>query len=257
MGGLAVQAALLGVFVGGLWQVTPRRATSAAPSSDTTVVYLVGPTETPRASRRVGNVEAPPPAAPQTAVVAEDTAPAAPVMVPTGIPGPLVPGPAIGDGALWVTPRPALPGAVAEQLYGTQERRDSVAIRRLRALVDSLNVVLSDQQRAHELPSWTVGGENGKPKWGIDPKWVHLGDIKIPTPVLALLGGFLPQGNYLESERAEQLGAMRRDLLDAAWRAQTYQDFKRYVRETRERRQREHDEQRAKPQPKDTTGVIP
>lgn len=49
---------------------------------------------------------------------------------------------------------------------------------------------------------------------------------------------------------------MRRDLLDAAWRAQSYQDFKRYVAETRARRQRERDEQQRRTA-KDTTTVIP
>jgi hypothetical protein len=122
-------------------------------------------------------------------------------------------------------------------------------------MVDSLNALLDEEQRARRLPAWTVGGGEA-PTWGIDSQWIYLGDIKIPTPVLALIGGLLPAGNYDESVRSRQLAEMRQDLLQSAWRAQTFRDFQRYVRETRERRQKERDEERRRAKP-DTTGVIP
>jgi hypothetical protein len=56
--------------------------------------------------------------------------------------------------------------------------------------------------------------------------------------------------------RARQLQVMREDLLRAADRAQTFQDFRRYVRELRERKQAERDaEQRRRAQ--DTVKVVP
>jgi hypothetical protein len=257
---LVVQGALATLFVAGLWQAPPRPRLAPA-REDTTVVYLVGPRQV-AAPRPAGSREPPPPpppaaprpvaAAPLPADTASRDAPA-----PGAIAGRIVPGPAIGDGSLWVTPRPALPAAIADQLYGPPaEHRDTIALRRLRAMVDSLNDLIDEERRARTPPSWTVGGDDG-PRWGIDPKWVYLGDIKIPTPALALLGSLLPQGNLLEAQRNRELAEMRRDLLDAAWRAQTYQDFKRYVQETRARRQRERDEQRRTQTPKDTTIAIP
>src|SRR5207244_12248757 len=64
--------------------------------------------------------------------------------------------PQVGDGRLWVLPRPALPGEVADALYGQEEHKDSVAAHRLRAMVDSLNVIIDQEQRARQKPTWTT-----------------------------------------------------------------------------------------------------
>lgn len=253
---LAIQAVLVTLFFAALQHVVvPDDARRPAGRQDTAIVYLVGPAQTPSPPPPRAGSRAPAASAPAAVADAPvDTASAVPVPGFTAAPG--VPGPALGDGSLWVTPRPALPAAVADQLYGEPVRRDSVAIARLQAMVDTLNRILDEEQRAHRLPDWTIGGDDG-PKWGIDQQWIHLGDIKIPTPVLALLGGMLPQvNNYDEGLRRQQLARMREDLLYSAWRAQTFQDFKRYVRETRERRQRERDEERER-RARDTTQVQP
>jgi hypothetical protein len=168
----------------------------------------------------------------------------------------LVPAPQVGDGRLWVSPRPALPGLVAEAIYADTLARDSAAIGRLRSMVDSLNIVLDQVQRERQRPSWTVGGEGGAPKFGIDSQFIHVAGVKIPTMALALLGNLLPQGNYDEGLRARQLQDMRADLLRAADRAQTFRDFRRYVRELRERKQAERDAERRR-QAQDTVTVIP
>src|SRR2546429_5764009 len=68
----------------------------------------------------------------------------------------LVTPPQVGDGRLWVLPRPALPGEVADALYGEEEHKDSVAVHRLRAMVDSLNVIIDQEQRARQKPTWTT-----------------------------------------------------------------------------------------------------
>src|SRR3989442_2454074 len=146
------------------------------------------------------------------------------------------------DGRLWVLPRPALPEVVADALYGEPDLRDSVAVGRLRAMVDTLNRQLDSLQIGRKPPSWTanVAGE----KFGIDGSNIYIGPIRIPTAALALLGNLLPQGNYDESRRARQLADMRADLLQAARRAQTMDQFKKYVKELRAREQAEREVER-------------
>jgi len=149
-----------------------------------------------------------------------------------------------------------VPAAVADALYGDTTARLSVAVTRLRAMVDSLNQVLDVIQREKQRPSWTIGGTPDKPEWGIDSAYIHVAGIKIPTMALALLGNLLPQGNFDESMRARQLQDMRDDLLHAAARAESFQQFRRYVRELRERKQAERDaEQRRRAQ--DTVKAVP
>jgi hypothetical protein len=195
-------------------------------------------------------VEPPPPPPPVA-----DTTPTTLVYDPDA---PLVPAPRVGDGRLWVSPRPALPGPVADVLYGPKETHDTVAVVRLRAMVDSLNEVVDSMQRIQRRPSWTVGGGEGAiPKFGIDSQFIHVAGIKIPTAALALIGNMLPQGNFDEGMRARQLDAMRQDILQAAARAQTLQDFRRYVRELRERKQEERDAEKRRQQRPDTVKAIP
>ncbi len=167
--------------------------------------------------------------------------------------------PQLADGRLWVPPRPALPTNVADALYGPQEPRDTVAVQRLRAMVDSLNQIIDQEQRAGRRPSWVATVEGAK--FGIDSQYIHVAGIKIPTAVLALLPITLPQGNYDEARRARQLEDMRQDLMQAARRTETLYLFRQYVRELRARKQAEHDaEQRAQDSTKargDSTKAIP
>jgi len=202
--------------------------------------------------------EPPPPAA------APSPPPAAPSPPDTGVTLPaydpnasrVAPAPQIGDGRLWVSPRPGLPAAVADAIYGDTTERRTAAIERLKVMVDSLNQVLDQMQRDHQRPKWTIGGTPDKPQWGIDSAYIHVAGIKIPTMALALLGNLLPQGNFDEELRSRQLQAMREDILRAAGRAQTFQDFRRYVRELRERKQAERDaDERRRAQ--DTVKAVP
>ena len=150
--------------------------------------------------------------------------------------------PQVGDGRLWVMPRPALPSDVADALYEPQENRDTTVVRRLRAMVDSLNVLVDQDQRARQRPVWTtdVAGK----VFGIDSQFIHVAGIKIPTAALALLPITLPQGNYGEQMRARQLDEMREDLMQAARRTETLRLFKQYVRDLRARKQAERDAER-------------
>jgi len=203
--------------------------------------------------------EPPPPAA------APQPPPAAPSPPDTGVTLPaydpnasrVAPAPQIGDGRLWVSPRPGLPAAVADAIYGDTTGRRIAAIDRLKAMVDTLNQIMDQEQREHRRPSWTVGGTPDRPQWGIDSAYIHIAGIKIPTTVLAGLGYlFKGGGNFDEDMRARQLNDMRADILRAADRAQTLQQFRRYVRELRERKQAERDaEDRRRAQ--DTVQAVP
>ena len=198
----------------------------------------------------------PPPAAPAPPLAAlePDTGVTLPAYDPNA--SRLAPAPQVGDGRLWVSPRPGLPAAVAEAIYGDTAGRRMGAIDRLRVMVDSLNQVLDQMQRDRQRPKWTLGGTPDKPEWGLDSAYIHVAGVKIPTMVLALLGNLLPQGNFDEEMRARQLNDMRADLLRAADRAQTLQQFRRYVRELRERKQAERDaEERRRAQ--DTVKAVP
>jgi len=195
----------------------------------------------------------PPPPPPVSAATPSDTGSTMPAYDPNAS----TLAPHVGDGRLWVSPRPALPATVADALYGDTVGRNEAAVGRLRAMVDSLNQIYDQIQRERQRPSWTVGGgDSGIPKFGIDSQYIHIAGIKIPTMALALLGNLLPQGNYDEELRSRQLQAMREDILRAADRAQTFQDFRRYVRELRERKQAERDAERRR-RAQDTTTVIP
>jgi hypothetical protein len=170
---------------------------------------------------------------------------------------PLAPGPAVGDGRIWVSPRPVLPAEVADALYGGAER-DSVVVRRLRAMIDSLNEVLDEAQRQEQTPTWTrdVAGK----KFGIDSQFIHVAGIKIPTTALALLPITLPQGNYGEMARSRQLDEMRDDLIRSAQRTETLADFRRYVKELRARKDAEREaarRAREEQQPQDTIEALP
>jgi len=108
---------------------------------------------------------APPPATPPPAVTPPiDTGVTLPAYDPNASRVALAP--QVGDGRLWVSPRPGLPAAVAEAIYGDTAGRRVGAIDRLRVMVDSLNQVLDQMQRDRQRPKWTVGGTPDKPEWG-------------------------------------------------------------------------------------------
>jgi hypothetical protein len=226
---------------------------------DDTLVFVPGTREvrakgptTPRPPVPNPPPQAPPP--PSAALSPPDTAPPMPAYDPNA--NRVAPAPQVGDGRLWVSPRPGLPAAVAEQIYGDTAAQHTAAVARLKVMVDSLNQILDQEQREHRRPSWTVGGTPNKPEWGIDSAYIHVAGIKIPTAVLALLGNMLPQGNFDEAMRQRQLDYMRADIMQAAARAQSLAQFRRYVRELRERKQAERDaDERRRAQ--DTVKAVP
>jgi len=230
------------------WQAPWRKTTYVVMEPEpagNSIVYLPGTRDAPakgptiHAPRREAPVPPPPPpTAPPPAVPAPvDSSTTLPAYDPNA--SRVVPSPQVGDGRLWVSPRPGLPAAVADMLYGDTAARRNAAIERLKAMVDTLNQALDQEQREHRRPSWTIGGSPDKPAWGIDSAYIHVAGIKIPTTVLASLGYLLKgrtaeqifgAGNFDEELRARQLADMRADILQAAARAQSLAQFRRYVR---------------------------
>jgi hypothetical protein len=251
------------------WQAPWRKSQHAVsqPVGDT-LVFLLG---TPEVRAKAPSIVSsrreatPPPAAPPP----PPPLAASPSPPDTGVPMPaydpnasgVAPAPQVGDGRLWVSPRPGLPAPVADALYGDTAGRNTAAMARLKAMVDTLNQVLDQIQRENRRPSWVVGGTSDKPAWGLDSANIHIAGIKIPTVALALLN-LLPKwdqmtmGNFDETMRARQLQYMREDIMQAAARAQSFAQFRRYVRDLRDRKQAERDaEQRRRAQ--DTVKAVP
>jgi len=162
--------------------------------------------------------------------------PAESVAAPTPVPGrPYVRiGPAMGEGKLWVRPLPVSPRELAQTLTRSHiELVDSAVSAIVTAYIDS--VLSAPAQPGARLPSWTtqILGKT----FGIDSKYIYLGGLKIPSAVLALLpikGG----GQTMEFSQANRMALIREDLVTAAQRAQTMEDFKRAVRELRAERER-------------------
>jgi len=184
-----------------------------------------------------------PPAPPETLAITTAPTAVTPVQRERRRPG-FILGPSVGDGKLWVSPRPALPTDVAAAIYQDHSPRDSVIVRRLRAMVDSLNVIIDSEQRTGRAPAWVARGGNGKPVWGLDSSGIYVAGVKVPTPVLALLGSLLPPGNYDEAMRQRKLADMRADIMQAATRAENLEQFRRYVKELRQRNQEARDGER-------------
>lgn len=150
--------------------------------------------------------------------------------------------PAYGTGRLWVRPLPLSAREMAAAVTGkTQEQlADSVVAVIVQRYLDELAKERADP--ANQPPSWVanLGGQ----KIGVDPKWVYLGPIRLPTILLGLLP-INAQGNPTQAEMNKRFAAMREDLFYAARRAATLEEFKRNVAILREQKQYEYDLRKA------------
>jgi hypothetical protein len=192
-------------------------------------------------NRRVTDV---PPAAPIVAPSAiptelppEPPKPAAPVpAAPEGGSGPVVGhgGPTRGitpefnDARIWA---PTDPAYVRPKT--TPEKLDSAIAMRWQHLQDSLKAL--GTQRADG--DWSWNGKDGK-KYGIDQKYIHLGNFSIPTALLALLP-LNVQGNPTTYNNARRFMATRAEILSQEARSVRDQEFNDAVKELRERSQKE------------------
>ena len=156
--------------------------------------------------------------------------------------------PQLGDGKLWVDAVTGQPSTASREIH-----LDSAVAVRMQELADSMekNPLPDANANPYVSKPWTfnVGGKT----YGIDSKGIHLGDITIPTAVLAFLS--TPQGNIDQARANQAFMAMRSDLLRAAARAQTMEDFREAVKEIRARKEKEHEEQQQHQQPPPQSGT--
>ncbi len=175
------------------------------------------------------------------------TAPAVP-SPPGGGAGPIIGGggplegvqPSFTDSRLWVRHNDVV---IAPIIPLT--RADTLRIRlaeRLIAVEDSLAGLPNDAGHRFFQGDWTtrVGGQ----KVGVDPGFIRLGPVSIPTAALALMPMNV-QANPTAMERVQRLASMREDIQRQAYRSMREDEFYAAVRALRARRERERQEREA------------
>ncbi len=134
-------------------------------------------------------------------------------------------GPTFGDGRVWQGPPEIL--LVEDGEWGPLEAQLAMRV------VEMLDSLLLDSLVQQGIPSWvfTAGGQD----WGVDPMFIHLGPVKIPTALLAFLPG-LPAGNYEQAQQARWLADVRQQILRQANEMNRLESFRDYVKELRGRK---------------------
>jgi hypothetical protein len=176
----------------------------------------------------------------------------APVTVPTTIPtvtttatpsrtdegtGELVGngGPARGIKPVFADPRLwGPPGKIVSAPRTLKQDLDSLIASGIGRYNDSIAAIPATPR--WENGDWTVE-HNGR-KYGIDPQFIRLGPVSIPTALLAMLPLNLT-GNPMEQARNKAMNYQHRDITEHAEQAITEADFNKAVRSIRERKERE------------------
>jgi hypothetical protein len=158
-------------------------------------------------------------------------------------------GPGLAEGKLWVRPLPLPPQELAQRLSRSRTQLlDSAVTAIVQAYLDS--IANDPASKNQGLPSWTT--EIAGKKFGLDSKNIYIAGLKIPAAVLALLP--IPAGNIDQNRAYNHMMDLRADLIYAAQRAQTMEEFKAVIREIRERKEREREfekNQRTAPPPEE------
>lgn len=143
--------------------------------------------------------------------------------------------PSFADPRVWLPP--GAPGTAAPSSpKKLTEELDSVLLAHVRAHQDSMAAIAAHAGRAPG--DWTFE-KNGK-KYGIDRKKIYIGDLSLPTAILALLP-LNKGGNPIDVQRERALQFQRSEIMEQAQRAMNEEDFQKAVKQIRERKQREHD----------------
>ena len=149
--------------------------------------------------------------------------------------GPLVGtgGPARGIRPTYSDPRVwAAPGDIVAAPKSAKQKLDSA----IASIIAPYNDSIAAQAGGRQPGDWTV--EKGGGKWGIDPKFIRLGKVSIPTAILALLP-INSTGNPTTNDRNKLQNQMHADIFWNAQRGMNETDFKKAVRSIRERKERE------------------
>lgn len=166
---------------------------------------------------------------------------------PEGGSGPLVGsgGPARGIRPTYSDPRVwVAPGEIVAAPKSAKEKLDSVVADIIGPYNDSIAAAAGGRQPG----DWTID-RNGK-KWGVDPKYIHLGKFSIPTAVLALLPMNMT-GNPTSMERNKLQNQLHADIFWNAQRGMNEADFRKAVKSIRERKEREKADAEKKTRPTD------
>lgn len=192
----------------------------------------------------------PPPAGPTTVV--------APQSVPTNVPappakpatpaevegvGPVAATGGPGSGArteyhgpqIWVPPAP--PGT-GERPRTLAEQLDSAAHGMVGHYNDSV-MALGPQRQPGDWTK-TIGGK----KWGIDPEYIHLGPVSIPTAILAALPLNNFTGNPILSANERAINYRSADIAYQRNKQLDDEEFNKAVKDERLRKEREHEQQK-------------
>jgi hypothetical protein len=158
-------------------------------------------------------------------------------------------GPGLAEGRLWVRPLPLPPRELAQRLTKSRAALvDSAVTAIVQAYLDS--IANDPASKSQALPSWTT--EIAGKKFGLDSKNIYIAGLKIPAAVLALLP--IPAGNIDQNRAYNHLMDIRADLMYAAQRAATMEEFKKVIKEIRERKEKEREfekNQRTAPPPEE------
>ncbi|MGH7663047.1 MAG: hypothetical protein ACRENI_01930 [Gemmatimonadaceae bacterium] len=142
--------------------------------------------------------------------------------------------PSFSDPRVWTVPGPFVTAPRTPS-----QRLDSLLASRLGARQDSIDALGTPR----EPGDWTF--ERDGRTWGVDRDYIRLGDVSIPTAVLALLP-LNVQANPIAMDNAKRLNAMHADIAEHAQRAVNEAEFRDAVKRLRERKDRERAAARAK-----------
>lgn len=158
-------------------------------------------------------------------------------------------GPAFGDGRLWVRPLPFTPAELAARLGGgaPQSTIDSIVSEMIQGYLDAVTA------RGGEVrpPSWVMS--LGDQTVGVDPMWIHLGPIKLPTFLLGLIP-LNVQANPQQAAQARRWADMRQMIQVQGARDAALDDIGRAARELREQREADREFERNQRTPPPTGG---
>ena len=158
-------------------------------------------------------------------------------------------GPAFGDGRLWVRPLPFTPAELAARIGGgaPQSTIDSLVSEMIQGYLDAVAAGAGELRP----PSWvtSVGGQTV----GVDPMWIHLGPIKLPTFLLGLIP-LNVQANPQQAAQARRWADMRQMIQVQGARDAALDDIGRAARALREQRDADREFERNQRTPPPTGG---
>jgi hypothetical protein len=138
------------------------------------------------------------------------------------------------DGHIWV---PAAPPGTGERPRSIASQLDSAA----HAMTGHYNDSVMALGPQHQPGDWTktIGGK----KWGVDPQYIHLGPVSIPTAILAALPLNNFTGNPIDAANERAINYRSADIAFQRNKAEDDEEFNKAVKDERLRKEREHEQQ--------------